>query len=159
MAENTTAQPHTFGGKSADVAQFPFVVSIYLTAEGINDYVLVCSGVIVSEVSLLTSVMFIVFCTMDEKNKCTVKVGSTSSDVNFGLEVEISHYIPHQMFQKTDFVDLAIIRVSKIPFSDTIQIVELPTQDLVDHQETIIVGWNTSNLVSTTLFVSFLNAI
>lgn len=142
---NDTTQPRIVGEFDAEDEQFPFVASAYAYVEKINEYILVCGGAIISEVSILTSVICAYGCSTGNTD-CKVIVGSTINDGRSGIEVKIIDYIYHESFEgpAESVVDLGIIRVRKIPLSNTIQIVKLPTQDLSDLQKTIIMGWGES---------------
>lgn len=130
--------PRVIRGKDAIDGQFPYQASLrHKENNG-----LFCGASIISTRHLLTAA----HCTQGTNSNPLFVVAVVGSiDRRKGVTITLNKITPHEKWDGNRLLnDISLVRtVSEIIFSDTIQPIALPTQDLPDENDTAVVvsGW------------------
>lgn len=125
------------GGENATKGQFPYQVSLRI----IKSKVHYCGGSIISSRFIVTAA----HCTLrDYANPANVEavVGALSRSQD-GVVVRLSKLFAHERYNAFQYKnDISLIRtLDEIVFSDTIQPIALPTQNIDGDIHVILSGW------------------
>lgn len=148
--ENNTLsilEPRIVGGKDSDSGDVPYMASIKLKLRGGRSRH-ICSGVIISEVSIVSNIECLHLC-ITPKN-CTAFVGRLRI-CNDGIPVEITRLVRNE--RRDMFI--GIFRTDPIKFTDYVQAVNIPREDMVEGDIPVkISGWERHVIETIQIFFS-----
>ncbi|XP_055297010.1 chymotrypsin-2-like [Sitodiplosis mosellana] len=101
------------------------------------------AGAIISENFILTSASCAYYCRQSSESECFVFVGRVDGDFG-GQSVDLLNTIWHESWEEDsrfDRIDIGILMVSTIEFSESVHAIALPQQELTGETEVTITGW------------------
>lgn len=148
---NSKIEPRVVGGKNAEEGQIPYQVSLRLPAANLH----FCGGAIISNRFILTAA----HCMADlETHPSYVVAVIGSVHTNGGVWVKIDKITSHKEWDRIKLVnDISLLRTAeRIIFSDKIQPISLPTNNLPEegNTRTILSGWG-KNSIKVQLYMIF----
>lgn len=136
--------PRIVGGDDAEEGQFPYQISIRTKLSKQH----FCGGSILSSRFLLTAA----HCTqgVNGKPKYVYAVVGTLRRLSGGVVVELDTITPHENYNPRKFRnDISLLRTTEeIVFSDTVQPIALPVQNLPEEgkAEVLLSGWGRTSV-------------
>lgn len=148
-------QPRIINGHDAQEGQFPHMASLRYRMMPVH----ACGASILSSRFLLTAA----HCCISPDPKDMFAVVGAIRQSSGGVEVELDKVTPHRGFNKIDGkYDVAVLRTAKnIVFTEFIQPIALPTQDLPDDKavKVALSGWGITKVKSTNIFYNTLQVL
>lgn len=143
--------PRIVGGEDAEVGQFPYQVSLRSTLSRSH----FCGGSILSSRFILTAA----HCSQGYNGKpqyVYAVVGALRLNSG-GVIIELDKITPHEKYDQYKIRnDVSLVRTAEeIVFSDTIQPIALPTQD-IEESEVILSGWGRTSVSPHVFLICFI---
>lgn len=146
-------KPRIVGGEDAKEGQIPYQVSLRLPAADLH----FCGGAIISNRHILSAA----HCMADLESRPSFVVAVIGSvDASQGVKMKIDKITSHKGWDRSKLInDISLLRtVEEIVFSESIQPIALPTQDLPEGGDTntLLSGWGKNSISVNYCFVNVL---